>query len=495
MAIKGPQEYLSRLRSRARDLDIYVAGERVEDPASHPVTRPSVEVMLKTYELTSDPRYRGVLTARGLRGDEVSRLVHVESSVEDLIMRAEAQRILNFHIGNCNYRCTGHDGINALFAATYDIDSKHGTDYHARFVRWLEYVQENDLVVETAMTDVKGDRSKRPAEQRGNDMAYVHVVEERDDGIVVRGAKMHVTGAAVADELLVVPTRALREDEREFAVAFAVRPDTKGVHFVASWHPMDAMRKVMRDLGVEIDYPLPFGHRNNYVVIFDDVFVPRERVFMNGEYEFAGRLVEYFTAHHRAAGGPCKAAFADVILGAAALAADTNGVLGASYIQDRLLEIMRHGEAAYAAGLAAMVKAYRHPSGEYIPDPRLANVAKLEAVEHLKEAIVAAADVGGGISVNAPSEADLRVKGVGDELRRALQANQAYSAEDRLRAARLLQVWVAGPHLVGLVQGGGPPAAELLALRADLRSRLGELVDNARRLAGVKGGQATRQGA
>ena len=206
---------------------------------------------------------------------------------------------------------------------------------------------------------------------------------------------------------------------------------------------------------------------------------------MNGEAKFAGRLVEYFVAHHRAAGAGCKAAFTDVMLGAAALAAEVNGVLGARYIQDKLLEIKRHGEAAYAAGLAAMAKGWRHPSGAYIPDTKLANIAKLEAISHLKEAIVAAAEIGGGIVVNAPSASDLKGD-LGEKVSKALEGNPKYSAEDRLKAMRLLSLWTAGPHLVGLVQGGGPPATQLLALKRILNGELPSIVENAKRLAGIE---------
>ena len=487
MTLARPEDYLSRLKARAKKLNIYIAGERVEDPMTHPVSRPAIDVIAKTYELALKPELQEVLTAKGLRGDRVNRFVHIASSIDDLIKRIDSQRLVSFYVGNCNYRCTGHDGLNALYATTYEVDEKYGTDYHKRFVKYIEYVQENDLAVVTAMTDVKGDRSKRPAELRGHPLTYVHIVEERRDGIVVSGAKMHITGAALADEILVVPTRAMGPDEKEYAVAFALKPDQEGVYFVSAWNPMDAMRKVSRDLGVELDYPSAYGHRHTYLIIMDNVFIPRDRVFLAGESEFAGKLVEYFVAHHRAAGGGCKAAFADVILGAAALAADANGVLGARYIQEKLVEIKRHGEAAYAVGLAAMVKGWRHPSGAYIPDSTLANVAKLEAIEHLKEAVMAAADVGGGIVVNAPSARDLEIPGLGEKVREALRASASYTTEDRLRASRLLQLWTAGPHLVGLVQGGGPPATQLLALARILRSELPKLMDNAKQLAGVKG--------
>jgi len=489
LTLGRPEDYVRRLSERAGRLRVYVAGERVENPVEDPVIKPVVETIKKVYELTLREEYRGVLTARGLRGDEVSRFLHIESSVEDMIKRVESQRIVNYHIGNCNYRCTGHDGINAVYAVTYEIDQKYGTDYHRRFREYLERLQAEDLVVETAMTDVKGDRSRRPGELRDSPFSYVHIVEERRDGIVVRGAKMHISGAAVADEILVVPTRALSQDEKEYAVAFAVKPDTEGVYFVSSWNPFDAFKRVSRDLGVELDYPIPYGHRNTYLIIFDDVFIPRERIFMAGEAEFAGKLVEYFVAHHRAAGAGCKAAFADVILGAAALAADANGILGARYIQQKLAEIKRHGEAAYAPGLAAAVKGWKHPSGAFIPDSTLANIAKLEAVDHLKEAIAAAAEVGGGITVNAPSLRDLGNPEVGRLVAESVKANPKYSPEDRLKAMRLLQLWTAGPHLVGLVQGGGPPATQWVALTRLLRGQLGELLDNAKRLAGLGGGE------
>ncbi|HID72683.1 TPA: 4-hydroxybutyryl-CoA dehydratase, partial [Candidatus Micrarchaeota archaeon] len=240
--------------------------------------------------------------------------------------------------------------------------------------------------------------------------------------------------------------------------------------------------------GMDLDVPSPYGHRQTSIVVFDEVFVPKERVFLCGEVAFAGRLVEYFAAHHRGGGAGCKAGFADVIIGASALMADANGVLGAQPVRQKLVEMKYHSEAAYAAGVAAAVKGRRHPSGAYIPDPMMANVAKLEAVTHLKELITMAADLGGGVVVGAPSARDLRVPGLGERLRAVLQASRAYSPEDRLRAARLLEVWTAGTHLVGLVQGGGPPATQLLSIARLLERELPALLENAKALAGVRGG-------
>ncbi len=486
MVLNRPEEYLSRLKSRTKNLLVYAAGERV-DPLTSPVTLPVIKVIEKTYELALKDEYKDILVTKGLNGDDINRFVHVEKSQDDLIKRVESQRLVSFYVGNCNYRCTGHDGINALYATTYEIDNEFGTEYHKRFLEYLKYVQNEDLVVTTAMTDVKGNRAKRPAEAiKTNPLSYVRVVEERKDGIIVSGAKMHISGAAVADEILVVPTRSLKEDEKEFAVAFAAKPEYKGIYFVSGWNSYDSLKRISQELGIEIDYPTPYGHRNTFLIIFDEVFIPKERVFMLGEAKYAGKLVEYFVAHHRAAGAGCKAAFADVMLGTAALAAEVNGVLDARYIQDKLLDIKRHGEAAYAAGIAAMAKGWKHPSGAYIPDIKLANIAKLEAIEHIKEAVMAAAEIGGGIAVNAPSAKDLGIKEIGDKVSKAIEANEKYNALDRLKVMRFLALWTAGPHLVGLVQGGGPPATQLLALKRILKDELPVIIDNVKKLIDLK---------
>ena len=486
MVLSRPEDYISRLKMRAKNFNIYAMGEKIDDPLEHPTTKPVIEVLKKTYELALMPEYKGILTAEGLNNDKINRFVHVERSPEDLIKRVKSQRIVSFHVGNCNYRCTGHDGINALYAVTYEIDSELNTNYHKRFIEFLKNVQKEDLVVVTAMTDVKGNRSKRPAELKdSNSLSYIHIVEERNDGIVISGAQMHVSGAALADEILVVSTRSLTDDEKEFAVAVAIKPDFKGVYFISGWNSYDSLMKTSKDLGTDIDYPTPFGHRNTFMIIFDNVFVPKDRVFLSGETKYAEKLVEYFVAHHRAAGAGCKAAFADVILGASALAAEVNGVFNARYIQDRLLEIKRHGEATYATGIAAMALGWRHPSGVYMPNYKLANIAKLEAITHLKEAIVIASEMGGGIVVNAPSATDLKGP-VGEKVSMAIKANEKYSPEERLKVMRLLSLWTAGPHLVGLVQGGGPPATQLLALKRTLKEELPDIIENARKLIDMK---------
>lgn len=483
MGLISGEEFIKRVLSRPRK--IYVLGEEVANPYEHPVIRPITKSIEKVYDLTLKPEYDGILTANGIENEKISRFLHIDKSREDLILRLEAMKIVNTVIGDCNYRCTGHDALNALFPTTYEIDREYGTDYHIRLKKYIRMIQRHDLLVLGAMTDPKGDRSKSPKDQPVKDV-YLHVVEERRDGIIVRGSKMHVSGAMVADELIVLPTKSFKKNEEEYAVSFAVPTDADGLYFISSWNNMDALYKVSKELGIDLDIPSVYGHRGTGLIIFDNVFIPKDRIFMLGETEYTGKLITYFIAHHRGGGAGCKAGFARVIIGATALMAELNGILDARGIREKLTEMKYHGDAVYASGIAAAYKGIRHESGAYIPDITFSNIAKLEAVNHLKEVIMLAADVGGGIITNAPSGKDLDIPKLGNILKNILRAKEEYKTEDRLKAAKLLQNWTAGIHLVGLIQGGGPPSTSMIYLARLLKNELPELLDNAKRLARIE---------
>jgi len=483
MGLRTKEEYFRGIESHPRE--IYIAGERVDDPFKHPITRSVLNSIGATFDLALKKEYDGILTAIGLDNEKINRFLHIESSKEDLLLRIEAMRIVNRFIGDCNYRCAGHDALNALYATTFEIDREFNTNYHERLKSYLKMVQHNDLVIAGAMTDVKGDRSKGPSEQDEKD-TYVHIVEERRDGIVVSGVKMHISGAMMSDELVVIPTRALKEGEEEYAVAFSIPSHTDGIYYISSWNSMDVLHKVANELGVKLDVPSIYGHRITNIILFDNVFIPKERVFMSGEVKYTGNLVKYFIAHHRGGGAGCKAAFGEVIIGATALMAKANGVLESRVIREKLTEMKYHAEASYAPGVAAAIKGWAHESGEYIPDIMLANVAKLEAVNHMKELISLAGDIGGGIVVNMPSGKDLDNLKFGDKLKAVLRADSEYTAEDRLKIARFLQNWVAGIHLVGLIQGGGPPATCYIFIDRLLKEEVPKLIKNVEDITGIR---------
>ena len=275
---------------RKLNLRVYLFGKKVEDPINHPIIRPSLNSVAMTYKLAEMEEYRDIMTAvSNLTGKRVNRFCHLHQSPEDLIMKVKMQRLLGQKTASCFQRCVGMDAFNAIYSTTYEIDQAHGTEYHKRFVEYLKLVQENDWTVDGAMTDPKGDRGLSPSQQPDPDM-YVHIVEERKDGIVVRGAKAHQTGAVNSHEHLIMPTVAMKEADKDYAVSFAVPSDAEGVFMVYGRQSCDTRK--MEGSSIDVGNSVFGGHEA--LVVFDNVFVPWERVFMCREFDFAGMMVERF---------------------------------------------------------------------------------------------------------------------------------------------------------------------------------------------------------
>ncbi|MEK7872227.1 MAG: 4-hydroxyphenylacetate 3-hydroxylase N-terminal domain-containing protein, partial [Chloroflexota bacterium] len=276
---KQYKESIRRLRR-----PVYALGEKIEDVVDHPLTRPHVNTAALTYELAHDPRYADLMTATShLTGRTINRFTHIQQSTGDLVKKVKMLRLLGQKTGTCFQRCVGLDALNALYNITLQADQKHGAGYHQRFRRFLTYVQDNDLMSDGAVTDAKGDRSLPPSRQPDPD-AYLHIVKRRPDGVVVRGAKLHQTGAVNSHEVIVMPTTSMREEDKDYAVAFAVPTETPGLTFIFGRQSNDE-----RKLGGEMDqgnasYGFVGGEA---MIVFDDVFVPWERVFLCGEHEFA----------------------------------------------------------------------------------------------------------------------------------------------------------------------------------------------------------------
>ena len=207
MAIITADDYRERVAKLTPRL--FMGGKKVERLTEHPVTKGVIDATARVYELTADPQYADIMTAKSpLTGEPISRALHIHQSNQDLQKRLVMARLSSQKLGTCNYRCPGNEMLPSLAATTWEIDQDKGTEYHQRFNEYLKYAQENDLVVSGSVTDTKGDRSKRPLEQDPD--TYVHVVEKRADGIVVKGAKQHATGAYAADETLVLPGMSCR---------------------------------------------------------------------------------------------------------------------------------------------------------------------------------------------------------------------------------------------------------------------------------------------
>jgi 4-hydroxybutyryl-CoA dehydratase/vinylacetyl-CoA-Delta-isomerase len=357
--VKTPEEYFDSLRSMNHE--IYMFGERITDHVDHPIIRPSTNAVAATYEvaqreLADDPDAQVYTATSHLSKKRINRFTNIHQSIEDLVKKGKMGRGLGRHTGCCFQRCVGTDAMNTMSIVAYDLDQKYGTEYNKRFLKWLSYIQDEDLVVDGAMTDPKGDRALRPSEQADPDQ-YVHVVEEREEGIVVRGAKLHQTGALNSHEILVMPTRAMMEDDRDYAVAFALPSDTTGILYIYGRQSCDTRK--MEGGEIDIGNPLYGGHEA--MVVFDDVFVPWDRVFMYREHEFAGDLVEKFAAYHRHSYA-CKAGVGDVLIGACQLLAEYQGTARASHIRDKIVEMIHLNETMVCCSLACAHEGHSEPS-------------------------------------------------------------------------------------------------------------------------------------
>ena len=337
--MKTREEYFESLRKL--NLKVYMFGKLVENPVDNPVIRPSLNSVGMTFELAQQPEYEDIMTATSsLTGKKINRFTHLHQSTDDLIKKVKMLRLLGQKTGACFQRCVGMDASNAVFSTTFETDEKYGTKYHENFVKFWTYVQDNDLVVDGAMTDPKGDRSLAPSKQADPD-SYLRVVERRADGVVVCGAKAHQTGIVNSHEVLVMPTIAMRPDDKDYAISFAVPTDSEGIMMIYGRQSCDT-RKLEEGADIDLGNHQYGGHEA--LVIFDHVFVPNERIFLNGETDFAGMMVERFAGYHRQSYGGCKVGVGDVLIGATALAADYNGAAKASHVKDKLIEMMHLNE-------------------------------------------------------------------------------------------------------------------------------------------------------
>lgn len=462
MALMTGQEYIESIRKL--NLEIYMFGEKVENPVDNPILRPSLNSVRMTYDLAQEPEYAELMTVTSpYTGNKINRFTNIHQSTEDLRNKVKMQRLCGQKTAACFQRCVGMDAFNAEYSTTYEIDKKYGTNYHENFKKFMIYAQENDLTVDGAMTDPKGDRSKAPHAQEDPDL-YLRVVERREDGIVVRGAKAHQTGICNSHEVIVMPTIAMGPDDKDYAVSFAVPVDTKGIFMIIGRQSCDTRKLEDSELDVGNS---EFGGVEA-LVIFDDVFVPNERIFMNGETEFAGMLVERFAGYHRQSYGGCKVGVGDVLIGAAAVAAEYNGANKASHIKDKLIEMTHLNETLYCCGIACSAEGYPTESGAYMIDLLLANVCKQNVTRFPYEIVRLAEDIAGGLMVTAPSERDFRDEKLGAYIDKYLRGVGEVSTENRLRILRLIENLSLGTAAVGYrtesMHGAGSPQAQRIMI-------------------------------
>ena len=467
MPLKTPEQYLESIK---RPVNLYMFGEKVKEFWNHPIIKPSMNSVMKIYELARMDEYKEIMTARShLTGELINRFTHIHQSVDDLIKKVKMQRLLGQKTACCFQRCVGFDAANALYSVTYEMDKKYGSDYHERFKKYWTEVQNQDLMVDGAMTDTKGDRSKRPNQQSDPD-AYLHIVDENDDGIIVRGAKVHQTGYLNSHRVIIMPTLSLRTGEEEYAVSFGIDTNVEGITLIYGRQSCDTrkMEEGKLDIG-----NFKFGGQEIFV-IFNDVFVPKENIFMKGEIEFSGELVNRFAGFHRQSYGGCKVGVGDTLIGAASLISEYNGTEKASHIRDKITEMVHLNETLYSCGIACSSLGFQREAGNYEMDMLLANVCKQNVTRFPYEIGRIAEDIAGGIICTLPSEADLNSKEIGDLLRKYLSTCEGISADDRYKVLRFIENLTMGvasvSYRIESMHGAGSPQAQriMIARQANL---------------------------
>lgn len=462
MALMTAAEYEESLRKM--NMEVYLFGKRVECPVDDPIIRPSLNSVKMTYELAQQPEYQELMTVISpLTGERINRFAHIHQSAEDLKNKVKMQRLVGQKTASCFQRCVGMDAFNACYSTTYDMDQALGSNYHERFLTFLKYCQEKDLTVDGAMTDPKGDRSLSPSQQVDPDL-FLHIVERRKDGIVVRGAKAHQTGIVNSHEVLVMPTISMTEADKDYAVCFSVPVDTKGIKIIYGRQSCDT-RKLEEGL---LDRGNPKFGGHEALVVFDDVFVPNERIFMAGEYQFSSSLVERFAGFHRQSYGGCKVGVGDVLIGATALIADYNGTKKASHVKDKIIEMIHLNETLYACGIACSSEGHPTPSGSYEIDLLLANVCKQNVTRFPYEIGRLAEDIAGGVLVTMPSEADYRSPEIGKYVDKYFRAVASVPTYDRMKVLRFIENLMLGTAAVGYktesLHGAGSPQAQRIMI-------------------------------
>jgi 4-hydroxybutyryl-CoA dehydratase/vinylacetyl-CoA-Delta-isomerase len=481
MKINSPEAYFESLRDLKRE--VFVLGERCDNTVDHPLLRPSANAVAESYNIGDEPEAPQLLfTKSHLTGNEISRFTHIHQSVEDLVDKVLLLRMLGRRTATCFQRCVGMDGFNALYSVTYECDQAHGTPYHDRFKTYLEWVQDMNIVVEGAMTDVKGDRSLRPGDQPDPD-AYVHIVDRTPAGIVVRGAKAHQTGALNSHEILVMPTMSMVEGEEDYAVSFAIPADSRGITFVLGRQPSDT-RKLEGGL---LDVGNPGYGSQEALVIFDEVFVPNERIFMCGETDQSGKLVERFASFHRQSYGGCKVGVGDVLIGAAQLAAESNGAQKASHVRDKITEMIHLNETLFCCGVACSSRGCATAAGNYEVDALLANICKLNVTRFPFEIARLVQDIAGGLIVTMPSQKDFDNPEIGPYLEKYLKGREDVSTLDRVKIMKFVENMTVGcgaaAYLTESVHGAGSPQAQRITISR--LANLNEKKELARRISRI----------
>ncbi|MGH2608411.1 MAG: 4-hydroxyphenylacetate 3-hydroxylase N-terminal domain-containing protein [Tepidiformaceae bacterium] len=477
MGLRTPQQYIDSLKDSRT---VFYRGERVPDVTTHPVIKKAVHHACVDYEMAEDPAVRELAVVSD-NGAEYSRYYKIPAGTDDLLKRAKLIEEATAR-GKTLVILVKEIGTDALFALhriARQVDQKYETAYFKRVQEFYRHCRDNDLTVSVAQTDTKGDRSQGPTGQAHPDY-YTRIVERRDDGIVVRGAKVHTSCTTNVNEVIVLPTRAMSEADADYAVAFAIPADTPGLKLIAS--PYGGSAKA------EFDNPLSADRKMmETVTVFDDVFVPWERVFLAGEYDFCGPLALGFVEYHRFTAVSYKLPLVDALIGSGLLMADMNGITKAAHVREKIVWLISYAEQLRALVEMAALRGQADEHGIFAPDPLTTNIAKYHFAHNYHEALQHVQDIAGGMLVTGPGVEDFENPETGDLLRKYLGGRAGVDGEARVRALNMVSDLTTGDfggyHAVLAIHAEGSLEAEKLMIYRAYDGR--RTLEYAKQLAGL----------
>jgi 4-hydroxybutyryl-CoA dehydratase/vinylacetyl-CoA-Delta-isomerase len=476
MGLKTAAEYRESLRdSRV----VYLNGQQVEDVTTHPALRVGVDTAAFDYEMAEMAEYRDLAVVTDEKTDEaISRYYYTPKNSDDLLKRHDLmvtgtranQGIVPFT------KDIGADSMNAVSMTAQMMGKK---EYVERAENFRAYLQKNDLSMAGAMTDVKGNRVLRPSDpKQAHPDYYVRIVDRNRDGVVVRGAKVHITAAAYFNELLVMPCRNMSEADSDYAVSFAIPANTKGI--VQICHPFHYQ------IGAD-SFPLevPVRTHTDSMIIFDDVLVPWDRVFLAGEWQFAMPLVYNFATLHRHTGCSYHIPILEILVGMAQAIAEYNGIDRVSHIREQITDLAIQLQTLKSLSKASCLD-YEVYGGIPIPNRTITNIAKYSYANSWHDCTKLIQDIAGGLLITAPTYRDWQNPKTRGYIEKYLGGKAGISTEDRLRMFQIIRHALSAESEVVAIHAEGSLAAQRMTILVEAMGDIQECKQRAMRLAGIK---------
>jgi len=433
MALRTPKQYLESLRDGRV---VYINGEKVEDVTKHPILSITNNWVAMDYVMSNDPQFQDLLTDMDEDGERVSFAIQPQRTREDLLRLRDVVKLwARTSFGKpTGAKFVAKDGLNAVTVVSRRVDKKYGTHYADNVEAYRKHLQKNDLAFAMGLTDIKGDRSLKPFEQVQHKDFYLHIDEEREDGIIVSGAKAHISQVAACNEILIAPCHALSAGDKDYAVAFGTPVNAKGITMISTEPEVE--------VGFDpVDHPITGSvYINDAVVIFDHVFIPKDRIFLKGEWEFAGDMANMFANFHRLSAETYKAVELEILTGAAMLMAEYNGIEKKPHVREKLTWLVMFSEMIETLGRAAVEHCVKEEGGDLVyPNPMIANICKYQFADNWHQATKYLQDISGGIVATAPSAKDYFNPATHALLEKYLAGKAGIPTEDRFRMIKLVK--------------------------------------------------------